>query len=57
MFTKEDEHSKIYKALNPDKLWFESRRQKEEDQEDEDDIDYKVRRLCCCLFRLITCRH
>ena len=42
---EEQEHSRIYKALNPDKLWYESRRAREmakEDDED-DDIDYKVR--------------
>ena len=41
---EEQEHSRIYKALNPDKLWYESRREREmakEDDED-DDIDYKV---------------
>ena len=34
--SKKEEHSKIYKALNPDKLWYESRRQREEEHEDED---------------------
>lgn len=46
MFTsgEAESHSKIYKALNPDKLWFESRREREmakEDDED-DDIDFKL---------------
>lgn len=40
----EEKHSKIYKALNPDKLWKESRREREmaKEDEDEDDIDYKL---------------
>ena len=44
MSTQTSKHSKIYNALNPEKLWFESRRQKEEaKEEDEDDeIDFKA---------------
>lgn len=40
-----EEHSKIYKALNPDKLWYESRREKDEanDVDEEDDGEIVMR--------------
>jgi hypothetical protein len=34
---KEEKHSKIYNALNPQNLWYESRREKEMKKEEEDD--------------------
>jgi hypothetical protein len=35
----QQQHSKIYKALNPDKLWHESRREREMAKENDDSDD------------------
>eukprot|EP00056_Hartaetosiga_gracilis_P003631 m.65341 g.65341 ORF g.65341 m.65341 type:complete len:271 (-) comp11527_c3_seq1:422-1234(-) len=40
---KEEAHSRIFNALNPQKLYFESRRDKEEAEEEKVEVDFEVR--------------